>query len=352
LTDREAYILLNAVPGIPPRTKHRLLGALGSPAALVRSSRDVLSELVAEQTAERIAAFCAAHDPQAFLTEAEALGARLVTLADPDYPGLLRSLADPPLALYVRGSLSGACHVAVVGTRRPSADGLEVARRLAAGLSAAGVCVVSGLARGIDAAAHRGALEGGGLTVAVLGCGMDRVWPAEHAELLEQVAERGAVLSEYPPGTPPLRHHFPARNRILAALSRAVVVVEARERSGALLTAEFALEMGREVFAVPGCVLNPRSRGPHQLLREGAHLAESAEDVLSVLGLPCSSPGPTAPLSEAEAALVDLLEEPRYLDELVRATGRAPAAVAALLVALEVRGVVRRLAGGRYGRAR
>ncbi|MDR5708268.1 MAG: DNA-processing protein DprA [Armatimonadota bacterium] len=351
MTDREACILLNAVPGIPPRTKHRLLEALGSPAAVVRASREALAEFVTEHTAERIAAFCTARDPETLRIEAESVGARLVALVDLEYPPLLRPLPDPPLALYIRGSLPEAPHVAVVGTRRPSADGMEVGRRLAADLAAAGVCVVSGLARGIDAAAHRGALEAGGLTVAVLGCGIDRIWPAEHGDLLEQVAEHGAVLSEYPPGTPPLRHHFPARNRILAALSRAVVVVEARERSGALLTAEFALDLGREVFAVPGCVLNPRSRGPHQLLREGAHLAESAEDVLSLLGIPPRAPRTAPPLREAEAALVALLEEPCHLDELVRATGQHPAAVAALLVALEVRGIVRRLAGGRYVRA-
>ncbi len=344
MTDREAYILLNAVPGVPPRTKHRLLAALGSPAAVLQASRDVLADLSTDRAADRIAEFRATHDR----LPAE-VDAQILTLADPDYPPLLRSLPDPPLALYVRGRLPQGPCVAVVGTRRPSGEGVEVARRMAADLAAAGVCVVSGLARGIDAAAHRGALEVQGATVAVLGCGIDRVWPADHADLCEAVASQGAVISEYPPGTPPLRHHFPARNRILAGLSQAVVVVEARERSGALITAEFALELGREVFAVPGCVLNPRSRGPHQLLREGAHLAESAEDVLSVLGLPSRRSSTPAPPPES-ASLLELLGEPSHLDELVRATGQSAAAVSAALLALEVRGLVRRLPGGRYVR--
>ncbi len=344
MTDREAYILLNAVPGISPRTKHRLLAALGSPTAVLQASRDVLADLSTERTADRIAEFRAAHGRLSFEVDA-----RILTLADPDYPPLLRSLADPPLALYVRGRLPQGPCVAIVGTRRPSAEGVEVARRMAADLAAAGICVVSGLARGIDAAAHRGALEVQGATVAVLGCGIDRVWPADHANLCKAVASHGAVISEYPPGTPPLRHHFPARNRILAALSRAVVVVEARERSGALITAEFALELGREVFAVPGCVLNPRSRGPHQLLREGAHLAESAEDVLSVLGLSPRRSWAPAPPPES-ASFLELLEEPSHLDELVRATGQSAAAVSAVLLALEVQGLVRRLPGGQYVR--
>jgi DNA processing protein len=216
-------------------------------------------------------------------------------------------------------------------------------------LGSAGVCVVSGLARGIDAASHRGALEAGGLTVAVLACGLDQVYPAEHRELAERITEGGALISEQPPGTPPLRHHFPARNRIVSGLSRAAVVVEARLRSGALITADLALEQGREVFAVPGSVLNPRSRGPHRLLRDGAHLAESAEDVLEALGIPL--PARSLPLSDDDRTLLDMLSQPRHPDEIADSCPGGVAALGALLTSLEIRGAIRRLAGGQYVRA-
>lgn len=351
MTEQDAWILLNAIPGIPPRTKHRLIAAFGGPQPVLTAPQDELSELVTERVASRIVAFREQYDPQTLRSQAASAGARILALSDPDYPAALRTIPDPPLALYLRGRIPPGVAVAVVGTRSPSHDGVEVAYRMARDLGASGVCVLSGLARGIDAAAHRGALEAGGVTLAVLGCGIDRVWPPEHVPLARSIEEQGGVLSEYPPGTPALRHHFPARNRILAGLAQAVVVVEARAQSGALITAEFALEFGREVFAVPGSVLNPRTQGTHQLLREGAHLATGAGDVLDRLGIP-PRPRDVAFLDPEEQALFDLLEEPLDLDDLVRACGRSTPVVAAMLTALEVRGVVRRLPGGRYVRGR
>ncbi len=347
MTDREAYLVLNAAPGLSCRAKHRLLEACGGVRGTLRLGRLDLAGLVGEPTAARVARFLESADPHTLEEAARRCGAEVVTLADAAYPQPLREIPDPPLALYVRGRLPEQVAVAVVGTRNPSTDGEYVAHRMAADLAAAGVCVVSGLARGIDASAHRGALEAGGPTVAVLGCGVDVRYPAGHEKLAEQVAVRGAVVSEYPPATPPAKYHFPSRNRIISGLSRAVVVVEATLRSGALITADLALEQGREVFAVPGSVLNPRSEGPHRLLREGASWAESAADVLQALGLAAAQARPRA-LGPAEQGLLEALREPRYPDELVAAGLGNPAEVAALLVASEVRGLVRRLPDGRY----
>lgn len=347
MTEREAWAVLNAALALSVRTKHRLVQAAGGVLQALQLGLGELRELVGEHRAADLARFFQRTDPGLLLDRAQRCGAEVVTLADPQYPGLLREIADPPLALYVRGRLPEAPCVAVVGTRNPSSDGEYVAGRMAAELAAAGVCVVSGLARGIDAAAHRGALKAGGPTVAVLGCGVDVPYPTGHQDLADQLASQGALVSEYPPGTPPAKHHFPLRNRIISGLARAVVVVEATLHSGALITADLALEQGREVFAVPGSVLNPRSAGPHRLLREGAGWAESASDVLQALGIR-SPVAPTPDLGPVERQLLQALREPRYPDELVAAGFGGASAVNALLVALEVSGLVHRMADGRY----
>lgn len=347
MTEREAWVVLNAAPGLSVRAKLRLVQAAGGVQQALAMGPGELRELVGEYRAAELAGYLRRAAPDLLIAQGQRCGAEVVTLADPQYPQLLRGIPDPPLALYVRGQLPEVLCVAVVGTRNPSSDGEYVAHRMAWELAAAGVCVVSGLARGIDAAAHRGALEGGGPTVAVLGCGVDVRYPAGHEELADRVASRGALVSEYPPGTPPAKYHFPLRNRIISGLARAVVVVEATLRSGALITADLALEQGREVFAVPGSVLNPRSAGPHWLLREGAGWAERAADVLQALGVPLPSLG-VQDLGPAEQRVLDALWEPRYPDELVAAGLGGASAVNALLVALEVRGLVRRMPGGRY----
>jgi DNA processing protein len=257
------------------------------------------------------------------------------------YPPRVRELHDAPATLYARGERLDALEcaaVAIVGARSCSGYGAQVARTLARDLGAAGVTVVSGLARGIDGEAHRGALEGGGLTVAVLGCGIDRDYPARHGELARRIAASGLVVSEYPPGTEPAPWRFPARNRIIAALAAATVIVEARDRSGALITADFALELGREVFAVPGEITASLSAGTNALIRQGAAPLLGPDDVLDALGVERPMRGPP-PLSTAASALFELLADaPAGVDELVARSGCAAADVAAALVELELAG--------------
>jgi DNA processing protein len=287
------------------------------------------------------------------LTRAAELGIRPVGRLDAFYPPALAQVADAPVVLWVSGdvaALDGRL-VAVVGSRAASPYGLEAAGRLGEDLSRAGVTVVSGLARGCDAAAHRGALAAGGRTVAVLGCGPDVCYPAEHADLLRAVRQSGAVVSEYPPGTPPRPGHFPLRNRIISGLCRGVVVVEASDRSGSLLTAGCALDQGREVMAVPGTVFGQRHRGSHALLRDGARLVETADDVLEELGWAGARARPDRasgdPLLRAVPAGEDV-----DVDALAVRTGWPATVVLQRLLHLELAGAVRRTPGGRFVRVR
>jgi DNA processing protein len=284
----------------------------------------------------------------------------LVSLADDSYPRLLREIPDPPPVLFYAGELAALARptICIVGSRRSSRRGLINASNLARELSERGVHVVSGLARGIDGAAHDGALAGGGGTSAVLGCGVDVVYPREHLPLVERIVERGCVLSEFPLGTPPLRHHFPQRNRILSGLSLGAVVVEADIGSGAMGTAQWACDQNREVFAVPGPIDYPGSRGPHRLIRDGATLVESAGDILaafpSLAGLAAERgtfDGAAAPepLGDEERALLSALDlDPKHIDELLRFCHIPPAAALSLLLGLEMRGIVASCGGGTY----
>jgi DNA processing protein len=260
------------------------------------------------------------------------------------YPALLRELTDAPSRLYLRkgaAELLSYPSVAIVGARSCSAYGAQVARMLGRDLAAAGLVVVSGLARGIDGEAHRGALAAGGITVAVLGCGVDRDYPARHAQLAARIVEVGEIVSEYEPGVEPAPWRFPARNRIVAGLTLATVVVEARARSGALITADFALELHREVFAVPGEITSALSDGTNDLLRQGAVPLLSSRDVLDVLGLELASrPRPGTAVSPAATAVLRLLADgARGTDELTRKSGRESGEVAAALVELELAGL-------------
>lgn len=269
---------------------------------------------------------------------------RRLALRDPAFPPLLAAVHDPPGQLYLRGDVDPAVlarpAVAVVGARSCSAYGRSVARSLGRELAAAGLVVVSGLARGIDGEAHRGALEADGVTVAVLGCGIDRDYPAAHAELARRVCARGLVVSEYEPGIEPAPWRFPARNRIIAGLCGATVVVEARERSGALITADFSLEEGRDVLAVPGEITSALSAGTNALLRLGAAPVTRAADVLELFGLEPERPRP-GPVGPVAAALLDRLQEGALsADELVRAVGVEPAQASAALLELELAGRV------------
>lgn len=284
----------------------------------------------------------------------------LVSLCEMSYPPLLREIPDPPPLLYLRG-VAGTLRrptICIVGSRSATRRGIETARALAAGLSRSGVSVVSGLARGVDSAAHLGALEGEGSTCAVLGCGLDICYPSENESLAESIAERGLLVSELPLGAPPLRHHFPRRNRILSGLSLGVVVVEASLVSGAMVTARLAREQNRELFAVPGPVESPMSRGPHALLKQGAYLIESVEDVLASLPpcgiIPAEHPRDVsdvvvASLSDAERSIVSVLGlDPKHIDELVQICNISPTSILPLLLSLEMRGVVVSCGGGTY----
>lgn len=302
------------------------------------------AHLVGEPRGARFAAFKARFDAPAELARLAALGVRFLARSDPAYPPLLRAIHDPPPGLFLRGEaeveLLSRPAVAIVGARACSAYGRQIARSLGRDLAAAGLIVVSGMARGVDAEAHRGALESAGLTVAVLGCGIDRDYPAAHRELARQVAASGLIVSEYAPGVEPAPWRFPARNRIVAGLCAATVVVEARERSGALITADFALEEGREVLAVPGEITSSLSAGSNALLRLGATPLTAAEDVLESYGLSLAD-APAPQLGEdADGLLERVRESAAGADELSRATGFGTSRLAVLLTELELAGAI------------
>jgi DNA processing protein len=279
--------------------------------------------------------------------------------ADVRYPTLLAAIHDPPTSLWLKGCVGALASpsVAIVGSRKASSYALEVARRLGADLARRGVTVVSGMARGVDSAAHRGALEGGGVTIAVFGCGVDVIYPPEHRELAQRICERGALVSEFPPGTPPLKGHFPQRNRIISGLSLAVVVVEAAEGSGSLITSEFALEQGRAVLAVPGNVLGGRNVGAHALLRDGAKLVECADDILEELplGIGNRAPEESKRMNSAsqDPVLRSMDEGDAYdLDEIAERCGVDRVRLLPRLLELELAGALRRIEGGRFVRFR
>lgn len=351
-----AWIALKLVPGIGNTLGLGLVRAFGSPRAVFAAGEGALQ--VAGVRREVRAALCRFdrwREVDAQLLRLERSGGRLVTWDDESYPELLRQIQDPPLYLHMLGEILPAdgAAVAVVGSRDASAYARHMAAVIAEGVAGRGFTVVSGLARGVDGVAHDAALRAGGRTIAVLGSGIDVVYPSEHHRLLMRIAKTGAVLSEYPMGTPPDADNFPARNRIISGLSLATVVVEAGERSGSLITARLAADQGREVFAVPGPV-GLRTRGTHQLLRQGAGLAEGAEDVVREIA-PQMRPAPppeAVVLSDLEVAVVAQLDAlPRSVDEIIARTGLGAAAVLEALLVLELRGVVRQVIGQGFARS-
>lgn len=311
--------------------------------ALAAYAAETGAHLVRPPSDHRWRAFSRRFDDRRFLAGLQGRGVRWIGRSEPGFPSLLRAIHDPPPGLFLRGAAGSEVlmrtAVAIVGARSCSPYGSQVARTCARELAAAGLVVISGLARGIDGEAHRGALEAGGATIAVLGCGIDRDYPASHRELAARICERGMIVSEYAPGVEPAPWRFPARNRIVAGLARATVVVEARERSGALITADFALEQGREVFAVPGEITSALSAGSNALLALGASPYTSSQDLLDALGIEA----PTAPKVEfgsgAERVLERLRQFPAGADELQRSTGLEAGALAAALTELELAGV-------------
>jgi DNA processing protein len=301
-------------------------------------------------------------DIDADLAWLAASGTELLLCIDPDYPPLLGAVSGAPAALYVQGSVAllAAPQLAMVGSRSPTPAGRATAREFAASFAREGLTITSGLALGIDAASHEGALHGGGPTIAVCATGLDRVYPAEHATLAARIRECGALVSEFPPGTPPRRGNFPLRNRIISGLSLGTLVVEAGRQSGALITARLALEAGREVFAIPGSIHSPQSRGCHQLIRDGAKLVEEAGDVWTELKISfrkepltdvAAPPGATPELDKEYEMLLDALGfEPATIDSLVARTDLPSESIASMLLILELEGRIQALPGGRYGR--
>jgi DNA processing protein len=297
---------------------------------------------------------------QAESRRAQDSGVRLVPFTDPAYPARLRMIADPPPLLYLKGELldDDKRAVAIVGSRSASEYGLKIARSISRGLASLGFTVVSGMARGIDGAAHQSALDAGARTIAVLGSGVDRVYPPEHVGLYRNISQQGAVVSEFSMGTRPAAFNFPARNRLISGLSLGVVVVEATEKSGSLITAALALEQNREVFAVPGEAGSSRSRGAHRLIRQGAKLVESADDIIEEIAPQLTSQrGQTAPArpvlpqqcGDAARKVFNLLQERiLHIDEVIETSGLSSAQVSQILLDLELRGLLRQLPGKRY----
>ncbi len=367
----QGWLELLAVKGLGPVTYTRLINRFGSPEA-IRSS-DVRA-LVAEGEISPSLAI-ALHQPlpseaQDHITkELEAVQAgrfSILTLTDAQYPARLKTISDPPPVLWCTGQLQDCDQqaLAVVGSRKGSHIGRTFTRQLSGDLAALGFTIVSGLARGIDAAAHEGALATSGRTLAVLGCGIDRTYPPEHDPLRQRIEQHGAVLSEFPMGTPPHSYHFPQRNRIISGLSLGVIVTEATSRSGSLITARMALEQNREVFAVPGNVTNTLTRGPHRLIKDGAKLVESSLDVVEEI-LPMLEPSfrdqlekqqgalqpqPSAPsLGAEEQHLFDCLSlEPVSLDDLITQCTYSPSEVMSILLSLEIKGLIKQIPGLQY----
>jgi DNA processing protein len=354
--DLDAWLRLLRTPGVGRTAARRLLAACGSPQAVFDVQPAALQELMGAGPAAALQEPPARHDEQLAATWAwlEADAARhVIVLGDAAYPASLLETADPPLLLYAQGrvDLLQAASIAVVGSRNPTAQGSDNARAFAKHLSQAGLAVVSGLALGIDGAAHEGALAGPSGTIAVMGTGADRIYPARHRALAHRIAGDGLLLTEFEIGTPPLAENFPQRNRLIAGLARGTLVVEAALPSGSLSTARAALEAGREVFAIPGSIHSPQSRGCHALIKQGAKLAESAEDITSELQWKVTRP-PAASFEPPEESplLAALGHEPATLDALGARTGMRAADLNAQLLELELDGRVARLPGGLFQR--
>ncbi|HXG17838.1 MAG TPA: DNA-processing protein DprA [Methylomirabilota bacterium] len=354
------WIALRLVRGVGNVTYREMLTHFGSPQAVLSASFGTLTSAgVHAEVARAITSFDQWQAADAEVRNIAKAGVRLVTRSDAEYPENLTHLHDPPPFLYVRGSLlpEDRLAIAMVGSRSASAYGRGVARDLARGLAEKGITVVSGLARGIDAEAHRATLEAKGRTLAVLGSGLDVIYPGEHRSLAMDIAAQGAVLSEFALGSKPDAVHFPYRNRVISGLTLGTVVVEAAENSGSLITARFALEQNREVFAVPGAITAGRSKGPHKLIKEGAKLVENVEDILQEIApalMPTPAAGAAAPLqlSLHESLLIGLFEqEPVHIDILIARSGLTPARVLEVLLELELKGLVTQLPGAYFNLA-
>lgn len=353
--DLPGWLRLTLIPGVGGEAQRRLLKAFGSAGAIFEAGGPALRGAVGEALAERLVGHECATEVDSALAWAAEDGNRILTLADPDYPQALLTTPDPPTLLYVKGrtELLNRPALAIVGSRNATKQGEANAEAFAEAFSGAGLTVASGLALGIDAAAHRGALLGRGSTLAVIGTGADRIYPSQNEALARKIAEEGVVVSEFPLGTPAIASNFPRRNRLIAGLARGCLVVEAAERSGSLITARLAAEAGREVFALPGSIHSPLSKGCHKLIKQGAKLVESARDVLEELrweAVVNPAAMPALMETETDPVLVALGRDPCDLDTLSERSGLTADTLLAMLLPLELEGRIAQLPGGRYQR--
>jgi DNA processing protein len=347
------WIGLSSIPGVGRVTFRKLSHHFGSPERALAASRDELRNSgLSEKVIAAITSLSWREYAEKELEKARDAGVRIITADSTAYPANLKETPDPPLFLYIQGSLQHEEGLAIVGTRKPTHYGLTVTHRIAYELAAAGLTIVSGLARGIDTQAHRGALAAQGRTVAVLGCGIDIAYPPENKGLLERISSNGAIVTENPFGTKPEAGYFPARNRIISGLSRGTVIIEATEDSGSLITANYTLEQGRKLFAVPGNIGSPNSRGTNSLIKQGAVLVEGTDDILRDLGmkrtgakqeqrirsLPALTP-------EEENILRCITNEPRHIDIIMNDSRFAAGKLSGVLINLELKGLVKQLPG-------
>ena len=350
------WLGLSCIPGVGRATFRKLAGRFGSPARVLSASEGELTGTggVPAKVAQAIVSFPWREFAEQEMARARAAEVAIITDADPSYPPALRRAPDAPLFLYVRGALLPQDHasVAIVGTRTPTHYGLTVTHRMAYELAAAGLTVVSGMARGIDTQAHKGALDARGRTIAVLGCGIDVPYPPENRDLMERIAAAGAVVTENPFGTRPESGYFPARNRIISGLAAGTVIIEASTDSGSLITAEYTLKQGRRLFAVPGNVGSPTSRGPNSLIKQGAVLVETSRDVLGILGGTPAAPlaqrvtAPLPPLTDEEKKVFTAVTgEPKHIDVILAETRSGPGRLGGILTTLELNGLIRQLPG-------
>jgi DNA processing protein len=354
----EYWIAFSKVDGLGPAKAKRLYERFGDVRqAWAQSAGDLIDAGIDSRTAQGFVKARQSADLAGELARLDRLGVYAIAWDDERrYPKLLRHIVNPPVVLYIKGELlpQDELAVAVVGTRLPSTYGRQVAQKLTGELAAKGVTIVSGLARGVDAEAHRAALAAGGRTVAVLGSGLDVMYPREHAGLAREIAKNGAVISDYPLGTKPDAVHFPARNRIVSGLSLGTIVIEAGDTSGALITARFAGEQGRDIFAVPGSIFSKQSVGAHRLIQDGAKLVTTTQDILDELNLGLVAHQlemPVAPTPEdpAEAALLAALSsEPQHIDDVARVAKMAVADASSALTMLELKGLVRQVGSLSY----
>ena len=358
MTSTESLVVLNMLESIGPVTVRRLLDEFVDPWKILQTSMASLMKVpgIGEELAHTISTWEQKIDLAEELARCEAFGCQIITGLDSHYPTQLSQIYDPPIVLYVKGSLTTSDHsgIAIVGARRSTHYGRETARRLAHQLAATGVCIVSGGARGIDSAAHTGALQARGRTLCVLGNGINLVYPPENRDLFDRIAQNGAVITQFPFNRQADRQTFPIRNRIVAGMCLGTVVIEANTKSGALITANMANDYGRQVFAIPGPIHSPQSKGCHQLIKNGAKLCESQEDILSEFeylfpGLNHPNKATSVALNQAENDLLDLLEaQESHIDDITRRSGLSVAAVSVTLLQLEMKGFIAQQPGHIY----